>query len=398
MCDACQNPDHKPTLGSRRRRLWDLPHSCHCPVVGVCLPLDVLRKLVNKVLAGRVMADDYEVHVGAVAECLKRNRLSEALQDELDKRYAVTIQSYKSVKTTVELSQRWTQAIEAGDVAGAFWAALTHPRCDEVFQEVLLRDMHMIQHQAGAARRVDIHRVEVLAQENGVLMRELARAQERSSKTIQDKCQEVDRLQADLLKQRAEGVYQHTRIHYLESELADLRSQGPDSQQNEKLQRKLDQAQERNNTLQGQLADLRRRLDALSIERDQWQQRAQALERAVQPEPTAPVKPVVEHPIHWMDKTVLCVGGRSGNVASYRDAVERMGGQFVHHDGGLEDSSSGLESSLASADLVICQTGCISHNAYWRVKDYCKRHGKQCVFVENPSTSSLLRSLEGIHT
>jgi hypothetical protein len=93
-------------------------------------------------------------------------------------------------------------------------------------------------------------------------------------------------------------------------------------------------------------------------------------------------------------KTVLCVGGRSGNVANYRDLVERVGGRFAHHDGGLEDSQSVLDSTLAAADLVICQTGCISHNAYWKVKDFCKRTGKRCVFVENPSASSLVRALE----
>lgn len=98
--------------------------------------------------------------------------------------------------------------------------------------------------------------------------------------------------------------------------------------------------------------------------------------------------------IHLQQKNVLCVGGRSGNVASYRDLIERVGGRFAHHDGGMEDSQSLLDSSLAAADLVICQTGCISHNAYWRVKEFCKRTGKRCVFIENPSVSSLARGLE----
>jgi hypothetical protein len=66
--------------GSRRRRLWELLHACHCPVVGVCVPLDTLRRLVNKALGAQAAADDYEVHVGAVAECGYRNRLSERLQ------------------------------------------------------------------------------------------------------------------------------------------------------------------------------------------------------------------------------------------------------------------------------------------------------------------------------
>ncbi len=98
--------------------------------------------------------------------------------------------------------------------------------------------------------------------------------------------------------------------------------------------------------------------------------------------------------VHLDQKAVLCVGGRSGNIANYRDIIERVGGRFAHHDGGLEDNQNLLDASLAAADLVICQTGCISHNAYWRVKDFCKRTGKRCVFVENPSASSLARGLE----
>ena len=43
-----------------------------------------------------------------------------------------------------------------------------------------------------------------------------------------------------------------------------------------------------------------------------------------------------------------------------------------------------LEASLVAADLVICQTGCLSHGAYWRVQDHCRRTGKACVLVEQP--------------
>jgi hypothetical protein len=95
---------------------------------------------------------------------------------------------------------------------------------------------------------------------------------------------------------------------------------------------------------------------------------------------------------------VLCVGGRSGNVATYRALVEGGGAHFAHHDGGLEDNVKLLDASLAAADLVICQTGCISHGAYWRVKAHCKRTGKRCVFIDNPSISSLARGLQLVDT
>jgi len=50
-----------------------------------------------------------------------------------------------------------------------------------------------------------------------------------------------------------------------------------------------------------------------------------------------------------------------------------------------------LEASLAAADLVICQTGCLSHGAYWRVKNHCKRTGKTCVLVTEPEAMRIVR-------
>ncbi|MDM0107899.1 DUF2325 domain-containing protein [Variovorax sp. J22R24] len=50
-----------------------------------------------------------------------------------------------------------------------------------------------------------------------------------------------------------------------------------------------------------------------------------------------------------------------------------------------------LEDSLVAADLVICQTGCLSHGAYWRVQDTCRRTGKVCVLVEEPDAVRIVR-------
>lgn len=117
--------------------------------------------------------------------------------------------------------------------------------------------------------------------------------------------------------------------------------------------------------------------------------RQSATKSAVEPK-GSPVR------LYLNQKTVFCVGGRTGNIANYRDLIERVGGRFAHHDGGLENNQSVLDASRAAADLVICQTGCIRHNAHWKVKDFCKRTGKRCMFVDNPSASSLVRGLEQI--
>ena len=55
------------------------------------------------------------------------------------------------------------------------------------------------------------------------------------------------------------------------------------------------------------------------------------------------------------------------------------------------DDLAALEASLVAADLVICQTGCLSHGAYWRVEDHCKRTGKTCVLVDEPEAVRIMR-------
>ncbi|QNP50639.1 DUF2325 domain-containing protein [Diaphorobacter aerolatus] len=50
-----------------------------------------------------------------------------------------------------------------------------------------------------------------------------------------------------------------------------------------------------------------------------------------------------------------------------------------------------LEHSLHAADLVICQTGCVSQDSFWRVEDHCKRTGKACVLVEQPDALRIVR-------
>ena len=380
--------------GSRRRRLWELSHQCHCPVIGVCLPLEALRRIVNKALGGKALADDYEVHVGAVAECLHRNRLSEALHAELEQRYAMDVRRFKAAKTARELADLWSQTIRQGDVAGAFWAALVHPRCDAVMQEVLCRDMHMLQHQAGANARIDVARFTAVLDENAVLTRELGRAQERSTRLLAEKSAEITRLTTLHMRVQADNISKESHIAFLIEDLAALRASNPALDASTRLQKKMDQMAARQAELEELNAALRHKLAAAAKALETVNSDPPGAPRTVRPEHAEPrVSPVT---LYLKQKTVLCVGGRTGNIANYRDLIERVGGRFAHHDGGLEDNHSVLDASLAAADLVICQTGCISHNAYWKVKDFCKRTGKRCVFVENPSTSSLVRGLQQI--
>ncbi|TWI62204.1 uncharacterized protein DUF2325 [Pseudoduganella lurida] len=397
MCDKHPFIAPQEAQTSRRRRIWELAHTCHCPLVGVSLPLATLRKLVGKVTGGTILADDYEIHVGAVSECGTRNRLSEALQKELERRYAAVVQRFRAARTTEGVAELWQAAVAGGDVAGAFWAGLTHPRCAQELEEKMCRDLHMIQHQAGACARADIHRFNAVVEENGQLTRELSRVQKRNAAMQLEHTAEQDRHAAALMQLRAQLVGRDSVIDSLRQELEGLRASIPGLPARERLAQRLEQMEEREQMLRDQVIDLRRALTqsvAQSMAQNAALADAAAAHEDSTPAAPAPIEHVMRMPVSLTERSILCVGGRNGNVASYRAVIERAGGQFAHHDGGLEDNAGRLEASLAAADMVICQTGCISHSAYWRVKDFCKRTGKRCVFIENPSVSSLQRGLE----
>lgn len=55
------------------------------------------------------------------------------------------------------------------------------------------------------------------------------------------------------------------------------------------------------------------------------------------------------------------------------------------------ENDIGVEVNLAAADLVICQTGCLSHDACWRVQDHCKRIGDACVVAAQPDAVRVVR-------
>jgi hypothetical protein len=368
---------------SRRRRLWELGHACHCPLVGVGFPLGVLRKLVDKITNGKVVADDYEVHVGAVTECGNRNRLSEALQKELERRYAAVLLRFRAAKTSEQVGEMWRTAVANGDVAGAFWAGLTHPRCTSELEEQMCRDLHMVQHQAGACVRADITKFNATLEENKRLAHDLAKAQQRGAALLAEKSADGERHAAQLMQLRAQAVGKDSMIDSLKMELEQLRESIPGLESRARLADRLGQMEERERAMRNQIAELKLELT-----------RAAEAAAPIQEETRQVVEHVMKMPLKLSDRAVLCVGGRSGNVATYRELIEREGAQFAHHDGGLENNANRLDASLAAADLVICQTGCISHSAYWRVKDYCKRTGKRCVFIDNPSISSLARGLE----
>jgi len=134
---------------------------------------------------------------------------------------------------------------------------------------------------------------------------------------------------------------------------------------------------------------LKQRVQSLMRERLHWQWHQER-----KPSPAAD-RPALT-PRELQNKAVLCLGDTQHAVAA-RQVVESAGGQVLSYATADTENLAVLEASLIAADLVICQTGCLSHGAYWRVQDHCKRTGKTCVMVDQPQVVQLVRSPNTSH-
>ena len=120
--------------------------------------------------------------------------------------------------------------------------------------------MDRLQQQAGSALRADVAHVDGLAGEHGVLSRELGRVQERCSRVIAEQSAEIERLKAQLLRQRAVAIAKDTRIAFLAQDLERLKASLPEYANTMKLREKLEQLGARQADLDAQNARLRRQL------------------------------------------------------------------------------------------------------------------------------------------
>lgn len=93
-------------------------------------------------------------------------------------------------------------------------------------------------------------------------------------------------------------------------------------------------------------------------------------------------------------RNVLYVGGLSKLTPHLRALVENNGGNFLHHDGGINDGAVRLTGLLEQADTVLCPLDFISHNACHKVKRFCKQYAKPVIMLRKPSLSSFVKGLQ----
>jgi hypothetical protein len=388
------------TTGRRRKKLWELPSRWHCALAGTCLPVADMRKLAARAGYDEPAMTDYTLHTAIVSACDSRTEIAEYVQRHLDKRHAVVIARFAKMKGEAAVLSLWAETLAAGqDIAGALWAAWSHADLGEEGGKRIYGDIHMLSHQVGASARADLRQLEQLKLDNARL-RDEAQALRIGLSSAQ---QEKDKQVAELRRRLAEAEQRAALLGRRELELATARKS---MQDHNTLVDRAAALTQRIDTLEARNAGNARRAETLAAELNETQDALAAAEAALEMALGIGQCDGVSGPggcgrtcpaeARLAGRCVLCIGGRTNLVDGYRRLVETQGGRFLHHDGGQEESLHRIDSAIAGADAVVCQSGCVSHAAYWRLKEACKKLGKPCVFVKSPGVGSFARSLAAL--
>ncbi|MBA8878337.1 hypothetical protein [Phyllobacterium myrsinacearum] len=338
----------------QRRKIWDISPNLHCSIIGTCLTATELRQFLGKMgEPDAKTASDHSLHSRGVLAAGRQDIAGKQLNKTLDRRHETLVKRFSKVATLDEIRKLWAEALEEGEVPGAYWAVMTHPATDKPLLQEVFGEVHMLSHLVGSANRLDIARLRKLQTElderDEKIVRQEARLQsgadERSAllRRIDEMEQTIIRLAArnDTKVEHAdETSILRSALERLDTEKARSESLTARLQATED---KCKAAEKRAAAMSEQIAELRFELEAvdtmLNVE-------------------TADGSPSV-----LSSRSLLYVGGRRGLFDRLRVLAEQRGYALFLHDGGVEDNLSLLPGLVSQASAALFPVDCIGGGA-----------------------------------
>lgn len=391
----------EPPAARKRPKLWELADKYHCPVIGTCIALGELQNFARRFKFGASRRDEFALHTEAVGWARSRNEVAEALQRHLDRKYESWLARFGKLKSDAEVLQLWQECLAGGDVAGPFWAVLTHKAAAAETRQRAYADIHMLSHQVGAGQAADARRLGHLEKENGELRRSLEAERSQHSRQLAAKdgrLAELDSRLADLAARADEAEALQARLAQFENGRI-MREMGQRLFALQIANEQLRAAAQRADELERGLQAAREEAARFARERDSLAAERAALERlmlADDGECSGDCQACSRPEAGGAQRCILYVGGRTSLVNQYRKLAERLGIRLLHHDGGLEEAVSRLPEMIHGADAVVCPTDCVSHSAYYHLKNHCRRAGKPCLFFRGAGVSSFAMAMTRI--
>ena len=381
------------------RKIWEIDPRFHCSLIGTCLSLADLHKVCRRAgIRFQTAVSDYELHHAFVALADQASYASKLLQRQLDNRHRESLRQFAAARDAEALTRLWNAARDSGEIAGAYWALMSHPLAGQALCDQAAGEVHMLSHLAAATRHIERQQLTQLRQRQRLLEQWLH--EERQSNAEQQAI--IKALNERVAKTRsveAELVRLRVRVQQLEHGEALLLART----RNEDLAATLAQsrlATERYSADARRWADRCREserataraideLAAVTAERDGLEQLTRSLTRTCTQDCSADCPS-----FDLCRRRILYVGGRPAVSPHLRRLVEQANGEFLHHDGGREEADNALAALLPGADAVLCPADCVSHSAMLRIKRICKQQAKPFLVLRSASLSAFVRGLQ----
>jgi hypothetical protein len=374
-----------PKTHVRRRTLFDLSPMTHCSIIGTCLTMAELRRIVVKIAgeSARKM-NDHDIHTAGVRYASTDGLPTKLITKALDEKHASVVRKLSTAEDEAFLRECWANARRDGMVEGAYWAIATHPLASEAFFNEVFGDVHMLSHLVGASNRADIKKLILLTSEKERLSEDLTSAQ----RQIRDGWSRRDRELQVLRQMLAErsspfddhgGMDERDVINALKKTIA-------------QLEKRLQARSARIRSLERMADDLRHERDAIMHDLIKARGVNQALLGDLAEMERSPDDP--DHPLPDLQgRAVLYVGGVSKGVRFVRSAVERTGAGFLPHDGGQEQATVLLRGLVSRADVVLLALDFVSHDAALICKNLCVQQQKPFMPLPHAGVGSVMRAL-----
>ena len=389
--------EETPIGTAGRRKIWDFDTHLHCSIIGTCLSTAELRQIFVKL--GRkeaTTASEHDLHASGVLLANQRQLGAKLLHKALDRRHRISINQFAKAKTAEEVRALWQQAVQRGEIPGAYWAALTHPATTEPLLRDVFAEVHMLSHLVGAANRADIRRLRLLEEEKAELESKVARQQQQLRDAVVSRDATIQELRRTLevrIVHECDGGGGHPSEPDQQI-LADLVGD---------LKRRLAAAESRNERLERQLQVCRatlaaERSDRAEIEKENKLLRAELEELEASFAGVAKLGERDLQPSILSNLTLLYVGGRQAQIGHLREFAERSGADFLHHDGGIDERSGILQGLVSRADAVVFPVDCVSHAAMLLAKRLCRQYGKPILPLRSAGLASFCAALSRLAT
>jgi hypothetical protein len=412
MGEACQ-PGGPASSGHRRRKLWEIDKRLHCSVIGTCLTMGDLRRIEARLKIEPLKdGTDFQVHGNFVIWASRPGPAARLMHKLLERRYAAAIRRFATAADAAALAALWADCLDDGDIPGPYWALLTHPRAGVDLVMRAFGQVHMLSHLVGAANRADIRRLVALEAETERVSEALASARRRLAEQERDErrmllahAEEMRVLAekiaaADAISGRLEAA--EVRIAAFErgdvvrqlraacdAAETDLAAARREARALEEELSRITSAHEHECQRNTHLSETNRALAAECDAMEALLRQCCALSDGPDHEPDQTKGLAID----LGGRRIGYVGGRSSVVPHLRALVERAGGLFIHHDGGLEERTARLESAIGQCDAVFCPVDCVSHDACLRAKRTCRQRATAFVPLRGGSLSSFVEAL-----